>query len=115
MDYRCPVCAKDLGKRRLSQSIVAKMSIECKHCNSVIFLNVHRVESIVVMLNFLVIIALALSAYWLHNGNLVLLALFAAMAGAAAQPLLERTFLRDWPRYVSADRNAGNQPPRAVP
>ena len=109
MDYRCPVCAKDLGKRRLSQSIVARMSIECKHCNSVIFLNLHRIESIVVMLNFLVIIALALFAYWLHNGNLVLVALFAAMAGAAALPLLERTWLRDWPRYVSDDHGAGRR------
>jgi len=27
MDYRCPVCAKDLGKRCLGQSIVARMSI----------------------------------------------------------------------------------------
>ena len=103
MDYRCPACGTDLGKRRLSQSIVAKMSLECTHCHSVIFLNVHRVESIVVMLNFLVIVALALFAYWLHDRTLVLVALFAAMAGAAALPLLERTWLRDWPRYVSAD------------
>jgi len=103
MDYRCPVCRADLGKRRLSQTIVARMAIECSHCNSVIFLNVHRVENIVVMLNFAVIVALAAFAWWFHSRGLVLVALVAALAGASSLPLLERTYLRNWPRYVSAD------------
>ncbi len=104
MDYRCPVCGADLGKRRLSQNIVAKMALECKHCNSVIILNVHRVENIIVMFNFVAIVALAALAYRFHSRDLVLLALAAALLGAAALPLLERTWLRNWPRYVSADQ-----------
>ena len=63
MDYRCPACRADLGKRRLSQSIVAKMSTQCSHCNSVIHLNVHPLETVVVMLNFAVIVVLAAFAW----------------------------------------------------
>ena len=101
MDYRCPVCGGDLGKRRLGQNIVAKMAIECKHCNSVVFLNVHPAEKIIVMFNFAVIVLLAAFAWWFQSRNLVLVAVAAAMAGASAMPLLERTYLRRWPRYVS--------------
>lgn len=105
MDYRCPVCRTDLGKRRLSQAIAPRMAIECSHCNSVIRLNVHRAETVVVLLNFAIIVVLAVFAYWFQSRGLVLVAVGAAMVGASALPLLERTILRNWPRYVPTARN----------
>ena len=77
------------------------MSIECSHCKSVIHLNIHRSETIIVLLNFAVIVVLAVFAYWFQSRGLVLVAVGAAMVGAATLPLLERIYLRTWPRYAS--------------
>jgi predicted ferric reductase len=77
------------------------MEIDCSHCKSTIRLNVHRAEAIVVLLDFGMIIVLAAFAYWFQSQGLVLAALGAAMVGALALPLLERTYLRTWPRYAS--------------
>lgn len=101
MDYRCPVCGVNLVKRKLIQAVVARMEIDCSHCKSTIRLNVHRVEAIVVLLDFGMIIVLAAFAYWFQSQGLVLAALGAAMVGALAMPVLERTYLRTWPRYAS--------------
>ena len=110
MDHRCPHCGKTQKKTKFGQAMVARMTVECTHCRSLMHLNVHRVESIVVMLNFAAIIALATCAYWLHSRELALVAFAVAMAGAASLPLLERTYLRDWPRYAAPpqERNAGD-------
>ena len=78
------------------------MEIDCSHCKSTIRLNVHRAEVIIVLLNFAAIVALAVLAYRFQSKDLVLLALGAAMAGAAALPLIEHTYLRTWPRYLAA-------------
>ncbi len=102
MDYRCPVCRANLGTRRLSQAVIARMEIDCSHCGSRIRLNVHRAEEIVVVLGFGTMIALAAGAYWFESRVLVLAAFGAAMLGALALPLLERTYLRTWPRYASS-------------
>lgn len=106
MDYRCPVCAADLGRRnKLTQAVVVRMEIECSHCNSAIRLNVHRAEEIVVLLGFGTVVALAASAYWSQSQGLVIAALGAAMLGALALPVLERIYLRTWPRYaVNSDK-----------
>ena len=102
MDYRCPVCGANLGKRKLSRAVVARMEIDCSHCKSKIRLNIHRAEVIIVLLNFGTIIVLAAFAYWFQSQGLVLSALGAAMVGALALPLLEQTYLRTWPRYASS-------------
>lgn len=104
MDYRCPVCATDLGKRRLGQAILIKMTTQCSHCNSALQLKVHWTESIIVVINFAAIAALAAFAYWFQSRGLVLVAAATAMVGAAALPVLERTCLRSWPRYALAVR-----------
>lgn len=101
MDYRCPVCRANLYKRKLSQAIVARMEIDCSYCMGKIRVNVHRAEVIIVLLNFGTVIALATSAYWSQSQGLLLGAFGAAMAGALALPVLERTYLRAWPRYAS--------------
>lgn len=99
MDYRCPLCSADLGKRKLTQAIIARMETECPSCKGTIRLNVHRAEAVTVVLGFAVIVVLAALAYRTQSHNLALAAFFAAMAGALALPLLEHTYLRTWPRY----------------
>ena len=81
------------------------MEIDCSHCKGTIRLNVHRAEEIVVLLDFAAIIVLAAFAYWFQSRGLVLAALGAAMVGALALPLLERTYLRTWPRYATIVRS----------
>ena len=104
MDYRCPVCNIDLRSRKLSQAIVARMQIDCSHCYSTIRVNVHRAEVAVVLLSFGSIGLLAMSSYWLQSRVLALLAFGVAMIGALALPLLEKIFLRSWPRYVARNK-----------
>jgi len=76
------------------------MEIDCFHCKSTIRLNIHRAEVIVILLNFGTIVALAVSAFLFPSRVLIFLALGAAMAGSLALPLIERIFLRNWPRYA---------------
>ncbi len=102
MDYRCPACAADLGKRKLAQAVVARMEMDCSRCKNRIRLNVHRLEEIVVLLGFCAFVGLAASAYWLKSEGLVLTAFGTAMLGALALALLEKTALRTWPRYSSS-------------
>jgi len=78
------------------------MEIECSHCKSTIHLNVHRAEEIIVLLSFGAIIVIAACAYWFESRGLGLSAFGAAMVGALALPLLEHTYLRNWPRYASS-------------
>ena len=105
MDYRCPVCGDNQAKRRLSQAVVARMEIECSNCKSRIRINFHGAEVIAVVLGFGSFATLAAFAYGLQNQNLMLFAFGVAMAGALALPLLEHTYLRTWPRYVSTVRS----------
>jgi hypothetical protein len=100
MDYRCPLCSTNLGKRKLTQAIVARMESECSSCKGIIRLNVHRAEAILVVLDFAAIVVLAVFAYRTQSHELALAAFGAAMAGALALPLLENTYLRNWPRYA---------------
>ena len=100
MDYRCPVCRANLAKRRLTQAIVVRMEIECSNCNSRIQHNFHRAEVFVVVSGFGTFAALAAFAYWLQSQRLMVFAFGVAMASALALPLLERTYLRTWPRYA---------------
>ncbi len=104
MDYRCPVCRAQLAKRKLSQAIVARMEIECSHCKSTIRNNFHWTEVAIVLLSFGTFLVLAAFAYWLQSQRLMVLTLGAAMVGAAALPLLERTYLRNWPRYAAIEQ-----------
>ena len=101
MDYRCPVCQASLAKRKFTQAVVVRMERDCPHCSSIIRLNIHRAEEIVVLLSFGTVVALAAAAYRLQSQGLALAAFGAAMAAALALPLLEQTYLRNWPRYKS--------------
>jgi hypothetical protein len=100
MNHRCPLCGKDLSARRLSQAIVARMEIDCPFCKRRIRTNVHRAEAVILLGSFAGFALFAALAYWLKRDALFLVAFASALAGAAALPLVERVWLRSWPRYV---------------
>lgn len=104
MDYRCPVCGANLAKRKLTQAIVARMEIDCSHCGKRISLNVHPAEEIAVLAGFGAFVVLAAVAYSHQSQALGLAAFAVAMLTALALPLLEKTYLRAWPRYTSTGR-----------
>ena len=101
MDYRCPLCGHDLASRRVLNAVMASMESDCARCKGRIKLNVHRAETFLVVGSFAAMVALAMLAYQRQSAGFALLAFAAAMLGALAVPLLERTYLRSWPRYVS--------------
>lgn len=107
MDHRCPECGASLARRKLVHAVVARIEIDCAHCGRRIRLNIHPLESAVVMANFAVVLALGALAYWTRSEQMVLWTLAAAMFAGVAVPLLERTVLRNWPRYARIDHGGG--------
>jgi DNA-directed RNA polymerase subunit RPC12/RpoP len=102
MDYRCPCCGKDLRSRKLVHAVISRMEMDCTHCNKRIRLNLHPLEEKIVFASFGLFLILVLLAYLLKSQMLILLALTAGMAAPAVLPMLERTWLRSWARYVPA-------------
>lgn len=100
MDNRCPICASGLGRRKLSQAIVARMEIDCPHCKGRLRLNLHQLEFGLLLSTFAGFLALAVLAHRLQSQALLLTALACGLAGILALHGLERSWLRDWPRYV---------------
>lgn len=100
MDHRCPECGASLARRKLVHAVVARIEIDCEHCKRRIRLNIHPLESAVVTANFAVVLVLGALAYWFQTQELMLWTLAAALFAGVAVPLLERTVLRDWPRYA---------------
>jgi hypothetical protein len=100
VDYRCPLCRNHLGKRKLSHAVVARMEMDCPQCKGRIRLNLHRSEIIIVVFLFAIFITLAIVAHKLQSQGLLLFAFGAAMAGALILPVLERVYLKNWPRYA---------------
>ena len=109
MDYHCPLCGMDLGVRKLSQPIIARTEIECPFCKQRIRFNFHRAEVAIILGSFAALVALFAAAYWLNHDALLVAAFAAALAGAAALPVLERWWLRGWPRYVAPARPPGGE------
>jgi DNA-directed RNA polymerase subunit RPC12/RpoP len=100
MDNRCPVCGKDLGRRKLAHSIVARMDVDCPHCGGGLSVHVHPAERILVLAGAGGTLALAVLSYLAQSQALMMAALGAGMVAAAAASVLDRIWLRDWPRYV---------------
>lgn len=103
MDHRCPHCGESLRLRRLTHAIISRLEIECPKCGRKLRRNVHRVEEAIVVASFGLLVAFALAAHALGREGLILAGLAAAASGAVALPLLERTWLKDWPRYRRPD------------
>ena len=100
MDYRCPCCGKDLRSRKLVHAVISRMEIDCRHCNRKIRLNMHPLEEKIVFVSFGTFLVLVLLAYSMKSELLTLLAIAAGMVGPTALPVLERTHLRNWVRYI---------------
>lgn len=79
-----------------------RMESDCSFCGSRLRLNVHPLEPRIVYCSFGSFAALAALAYSLQSNMLILIALAAGMVGPTALPVLERTYLKNWARYVPA-------------
>ena len=100
MDNRCPLCGNDLGRRKLAHSIIARMEIDCPRCGRRLRLNLHPAETSLVLAASAAFVALAILAYRGQSQGLLLAAFAVGAAGMGAVYVLERRWLRDWPRYV---------------
>lgn len=99
MDYRCPLCGRDLATSKPARSLVARMNVDCPHCLGRLEVNVHRAETLIVLGSVAGCVALAALAYARQSQSLLLTALALGAAGAAAVYIAERIWLRAWPRF----------------
>ncbi len=100
MDYRCPACGENLKKRKLSQSIIAKMELDCPKCMERLELNIHGIESASLIGGFALFVVLGLLAYRAQSEALFFAAALGGGSGLAIMQVLDRTWLKGWPRYV---------------
>ena len=98
MEYRCPACNADLAARRVIGRVIPRMEVDCPFCLKRIEMNVHPVESAVMIACFAGFIAFAVLFYALKN-DAYLVAALACLAPSALLPLLERRFFKGWPRF----------------
>jgi hypothetical protein len=103
MDHRCPACNGSLAKRKLIDAVITRMESECLHCKRKLRLNVHGVEQAAIIINFFTIVGLGALAYYFKSEPLMLATFAAVLIGSLVMPVMERTWLRSWPRYVIAD------------
>lgn len=101
MDNRCPLCGKDLGRKKLAYAVIARMDMECPHCRRGLSMNLHRAETAIVILGTGGALVLLVLSLYTRSQALLLAALAIGAAAAAAEFALERFWLRRWPRYVA--------------
>ena len=89
----------DLAHRKLAQSIIAKMEIDCPGCMQRLEMNVHPVETGAMLLYCVGFVLPVIFGYVLERRDLMGAGVGIGIAGAAAIYLIERTYLRGWPRY----------------
>jgi len=107
MDNRCPICGKDLGRRKLAYSIVARMDVDCPHCQGGLTVNVHPAERVLVLCGTAAALVLAVASYIAQSQGLLLAAVVTGMATGGAIWALDRVWLRAWPRYVPRELRPG--------
>jgi hypothetical protein len=107
MDFRCPLCGRDLASSKAARSLIARMDLDCLHCLGRLQVNVHRAETLLVLGTVAGCVALAALAYVRQSQGLLLAALGLGMAGAAAIYVAERTALHTWPRFRARDAGRG--------
>jgi hypothetical protein len=105
MDLRCPACGADLASQRL-RSVIPRMELDCPFCRARIELNVHPLESALMMASFAAFIAFGALFYLLRQESFLVAAL-AALSPAALLPLLERRCFKGWRRYRRPGSDAG--------
>jgi DNA-directed RNA polymerase subunit RPC12/RpoP len=107
MDYRCAHCGRDLAATKPARSLIARMDVDCPHCMGRLQMNLHRAETLIVLGSVAGCVALAALAYARQSQVLLLTALALGMAGAAALYIVERTWLRAWPRFQARAASRG--------
>jgi hypothetical protein len=107
MDNRCPICGEDLGRRKLAYSIVARLDVDCPHCHGGLTVHVHPAERFLMLGGTGAALALAVASYAEQSQRLMLAAVVAGMAAGGAMWVLDRIWLRAWPRYVPRELRAG--------
>jgi len=107
MDYRCPLCGADLAQSKPARSLIARMNVDCPRCFGRLQMNLHRAETILVLASVAGCVGLAALAYARQSQGLLLAALGLGMAGAAVIYGIERTWLRDWPRFRARESGPG--------
>ena len=103
MQLRCPACGGDLSKRR--STLMPRMELDCPLCKDRIALNLHPVETAVMIASFAAFLFFGALFYVLGRDGFLVAALL-SLSVAALLPLLERVWFRDWPRY----RKPGSEP-----
>lgn len=107
MDNRCPLCGKDLGRKRLAYAVIARIDMECPHCRRGLSMNLHRGETAIVILGTGSAVVLLVLSLYTRSQALLLAALGVGAAAAGAELALERFWLRRWPRYVARRTRQG--------
>jgi len=99
MRRECPSCREDLSRhRRIARSVIPRLELDCPACRARIEVNVHPVESALMVASFLAFVAFGVLYYATGRDGFVVAAL-ASLAPAALLPALERFWYADWPRY----------------
>src|SRR5512134_533889 len=101
MDNRCPLCGKDLGRKKLAYAVIARMDMECPHCKGGLSMNLHRGETAVVILGTGSALLLLILSLYARSQALLLAAMAVGAAAAGAEFALERFWLRRWRRYAA--------------
>ena len=96
MEHRCPACGADLSRRSLS--VIPRMALDCPSCRARIEVNVHPVESALMLAGFAAFVAFG-ALFYVFKQDGFLVAAFAALSPAGLLPLLERRWFKGWPRY----------------
>jgi hypothetical protein len=107
MDNRCPICGKDLGRRKLAYSVIARMDVDCPHCGGGLSVHVHPAERFILLAGTFAALALATVSYVVRSQGLLLAAFAAGLAAAMALSAFERLRLRNWSRYVPRQARPG--------
>jgi len=103
MEHRCPACGADLFRR--TRSVIPRMELDCPSCRARIQVNVHPVESALMMASFAAFVAFG-ALFYVFKQEGFLVAALAALSPAALLPFFERLWFKGWPRY----RRPGGRP-----
>lgn len=102
MDHRCPACSANLKQRKVAGAVIAKMEIDCPACGSRIRLNLHGTEVLAWVVHFAALGVAIVGGYLFQNKEVMVGGIVAAAIAALATRVLDRTYLRAWPRYTRA-------------
>jgi hypothetical protein len=103
VDYRCPNCGRDLATRKLALAVIVKMETDCPGCLQRLTMNIHAAESASTLLFSGGFVGLVLAGVAFERNALVGAGVVVGLAGGLAGYLIERVWLRAWPRYRSKD------------